>query len=191
MAIDLVGVQNVKSPDGIMVQPIGARSVAQLVCAEAETAASAAELLAPFSYATAGKSRWNRKGSGITRAFIYARYTAAGVVTTDPVIRIYGAIPTNDTTAALEETTSGVKSSIPNDGTWKGVRLDNSDWNAAGLTLDLVTSGAGCNNDATYAYSDETVVIDLQDSWYWTVLVETAGSVTGADPLTLWGRLTA
>lgn len=184
MAIDSIIRSNTAQPDAPLVQPVGSLSLCAQVCTDAEVAAaSAAELLAPFSYSTAGASRWVRRGAGIVRAYFYARMVASATVTTDPVIRIYGAIPVTDAVAdaAMKTPLTGA---IPNDGTWRAIRLDNADWNTAGLTLDLISSGAGLNNDATYAYSDETDEIDLQDCWYYTALVETAANVnTGTVPI--------
>lgn len=168
--------QSVAQGGGI-VQPVGAQlgCIVQVQSDMEATAATATELLAPFGFAGSG-AQWIIRGPGIARAYFYARMLVGGTVVTDPIIRIYGAFPLNDSSVRPEANNSAV----PNDGTWRAARLDNADWNAAGLTLDLVTSGATLNQDATYAYSDETDVIDLQDCYAFIALCETAANVTSS-----------
>lgn len=177
MAIGTTKRVNASSPGGQAFQAVGSRSAIVQVVSNAEsTAASAPELLAPFSFA-GSNAQWCRRGENITRGYFYCRFTASATVTTDPIIRIYGAIPLDPEAADADNITGA----IPNDGTWRAIRLDNADWNAAGLTLDLVTSGSTLNNDATYAYSDETVEIDFQDCWYFIALCSTAANTSTGD----------
>ena len=197
MAIDSIGRTNTGAAGvhGYHQTVGGFGSIVQVVTDAEVSAASAAELLAPFSYATAGASRWIKRGVGISRAYFYARMDATATYTTSPVIRVFGAFPVTEAVASTDDVTP-VTSSIANDGTWKAVRLDVADFNAAGLTLTLVASGSTLNNDATYAYSDETSEIDLQDCRYFLVLIETAavigaGSGAVSDAVPIYARCTA
>lgn len=194
MAIDSIASVNISQTEGKAVQSIGGLSTCRLVCANAEaTAATATELLYPFSYATATASRWIRRGANSTRAYFYARMDVAATYTTSPVIRVFGAIPTSDSVANAA-LLAPLSSSVPTNGDWKAVRLDSSSWTAAGTTLTLAAAATATQNiDAAFLYSAETLEIDLQDCWYFTVLIETAGNVSnpGSVPLTVWARLLA
>lgn len=194
MAIDSIANANISQPEGKAVQSIGGYSTCRLVCANAEaTAATATELLNPFSYSTASASRWVRRGANSTRAYFYARMDATATFTTSPIVQIYGALPADDATADAAFLRP-LTSSIPNDGTWKAVRLDNTSWTAAGVTLTLAAAATATQNiDGSFIYSAETSEIDLQDCWYFTALIQTAGNVSnpGSVPLTVWARLLA
>lgn len=174
MAIGTLKKVNTKNETGGgLVQSVGSGGALIQVVNDAKlTAATATELLAPFGFAGAGVS-WVNRGSGVTRVRIYARMAITGVVTTSPIIRVLSAYPVDPSSAntTFPESNNGA---IPNDGTWIHARL------ASALTLTLVSSGTGLRQDSTYAYSDPTDIIDLEDGFYFTVLCETAANVTGA-----------
>lgn len=143
---------------------------------DAETAQSSTDLLRPAAIDDS-TFHWCKVGDGATRCLVRARQAVAATVTTSPVIRVFGAYGT----------------SIAGDGSWpntsaaavagdpKFLRLDNVDWNAAGLTLTLVTSGTGLNRDNDYAYTDvmpDLTGIDLKGCQWVGVAVETAANVS-------------
>ena len=143
---------------------------------DAETAQSATMLLRPASI-TDSTFHWMEVRDGATRCLVRARQAVGATVTTSPVIRVIGAYGT----------------SIASDGSWPNtsaaaiagdplfLRLDNADWNAAGLTLTLVTSGTGLNRDNDYAYTDvmpDLTGIDMKGCSWVGVMVETAANVS-------------
>lgn len=135
---------------------------------DAETAQSATDLLVPAGIDDS-VFHWIVVGPGATRALIRARALVGATVTTDPVVRLIGAYGKIN-----------ADGSFANDGTVKFLRLDNADANAAGLTLDLISSGANTLRDATYQYSDVLPSldgVDLKGAHYVGVAVETAANV--------------
>lgn len=135
---------------------------------DAETAQSATDLLVPHGIDDA-TFHWVRVGPGCTRALVRARALVGATVTTDPVVRLIGAFGNIN-----------ADGSMPSDGTVNFLRLDNVDANAAGLTLDCVTSGSGLLRDATYMYTDPLPSldgVDLRGANYVGVAVETAANV--------------
>lgn len=156
--------------DGELVHPVSVKGSWVIANDDAEQVNSAAELLSPGTIDDS-TFHWVRVGPGCGRVLVRARVTLAATVTTDPVVRIVGAYGNLD---------SGNSSSFPTDGTVQFMRLDNVDANAAGLTLDLVSSASGQMQDATYAYSDPMPSldgIDLKGADYVGVLIETAANV--------------
>lgn len=136
-----------------------------------DTAATSAELLHPFSEASSNVS-WLKVPAYATRMYIRGRTTSTlATVTTNPVVRIYGASLDPADSASTATTT-------------KVMRLDNVDANAAGVTLVFVASRAGMLNDGTNYYTNY-----LPSSLGWTsgyptngcayvaVLVETAANL--------------
>lgn len=154
------------------------------------TANSAGELLRPFS-AVQANLHWVRRGERATRVQVAARMAAASTLTTSPVVRVIGAFPLSTATIYTPESNS-TANTLPDDGTWVAMRLDNTDANAAGKTLTLASSASGILRDTTYAWSDwgETLGldsaagIDLFGCWYFAVFIETAAVVSaGAVPV--------
>lgn len=157
-------------------QPIGSYGGVVLAIDNASaTAATTAEQINPASV-TGTSWHWIKRGEGMTRAYIYARMLkSTTVVTTSPVIKVYGAYPVGSA-PTLPDNNSGA---IPTDGTWVCKRLDAATAAAGGQTLTLALDAADTQpEDTTYIYSDETSVIDLQDAPYVLVLHSTAASIT-------------
>lgn len=155
---------------GQLVNPVSVKGTWVIANDDAEQVNSATELLYPASINDA-TFHWVKVGPGCGRVLVRARIAVAATVTTDPVVRIIG---------AYGSLVAGDNSSFATDGTVQFMRLDNVDANAAGLTLDLVSSASGQMQDATYAYSDplpDLDGIDLKGADYVGVLIETAANV--------------
>lgn len=141
-------------------------------------AASAAELIRPLSV-TAAEVHAVKVPPGATRVMIRARWTAAGAVTTSPVIRAYGVY--------------GEKNSsdwFADDGTAHVVRIDRNATGAGGVTVTL--DATNDLRDSTYSYSANAIHTDDGTPWfdckganYIFVLCSTAGNVAGAQTATL------
>ena len=133
-----------------------------------DTAATAAELLHPFSEASSNV-HWILVPEFATRLYIRGRTTSTlATVTTNPVVRIYGA--SHDPADAASTATAT-----------KIMRLDNADAAAAGITLTFVASRAGMLNDGTNYFTNYMPATLGWTSGYATggakyigVLVETA-----------------
>ena len=175
MAIGVVINGNVGTGGAGAFVPCSARGSWTTVNEDAETAQSATDLLRPAAIDDA-VFHWMKVGDGTSRCMVRARQAVAATVTTSPVVRVFAAYGTPDSSGAFAD-----------DGTVKFCRLDNVDWNAAGLTLTLVTSGTGLNRDTSYAYTDvmpDLTGLDLKGAWYIGVAVETAANVdTGTVPI--------
>lgn len=127
------------------------------------TAQTAAELIRPGSVSSANVQPL-LLGAGVTRVLVRCRYSAAGTVTTLPVVRligVYGKGIINGT-------------SIPDDGTAKFVIL------ASAQTVTCVP--ATDVRDTTYSYSAPLSLsgTDLLGANYLMVFIETAASISGA-----------
>lgn len=125
-----------------------------------DTAQSAGELIQPGT-CTSANIIPIKLGPNCVRALFRCRYTAAGAVTTSPVIRIFGAYGALTTT-------------LTNDGTVKYVILAS----AQPLTCTVATDV----RDTTYGYSPPLSLTptDLLGADYLIVFVETASSIAGA-----------
>lgn len=108
---------------------------------DARTAQSAGDLLNPFLIDDS-VFHWVKVPQQATRFYIRGRTASTlASVTTDPIVQIYGSI--------LDPADAGSTNV-----TAKMFRLDNADWAATGVTLDLVASGTGQHTDATNKYTD-------------------------------------
>lgn len=165
MAIGLAVRANTKVP-GQVVYPASAGGTWITANDDAETAQAGTDLLRPAAIDDA-TFHWVKVGSGATRVLVRAKFAVAAVVTTDPVVRVLAAYGEPDTIGAFAD-----------DGTVKFLRLDNQDANAAGVTLDLITSGASGLRDTTYGYSDpyDLTGFDLKGADYVGIAVETASA---------------
>lgn len=149
----------------------------------AETAQSSTDLLRPAAIDDS-TFHWCKVGDGATRCLVRARMTAdSNTVAQDPIIRVFGAYGTSiNGDGSWPDTSAAATAGDP-----RFLRLDNVDWNAAGLTIDLVTDGAGMNRDATYAYSDvvpDLTGLDLKGCQWVGVAVQQAADVsTGTVPI--------
>lgn len=152
---------------GPLVFPASVKGTWTIANDDAETAQSATDLLVPAGIDDS-TFHWVEVHPGATRVLVRARMAVGATVTTDPIVRIIGAFadPASD-------------GSYANDGSVMFLRLDNADWNATGVTLDLTSSGSTMNSDSVYAYSDVTTLdgYDVKGSWYIGVAVETAANV--------------
>lgn len=175
------GVSNGAMPVHVMASARGNWTV---VNDDAETAQSATDLLRPAAIDDS-TFHWCRVSDGVTRCLVRARQAVAAAVTTSPVVRVFGAYGNSITAAGSWPDTSAA--AIARDPLF--LRLDNVDWNAAGLTLTLVTSGTGLNRDNDYAYTDvmpDLTGIDMKGCQWVGVAVETAANVdTGTVPVEL------
>lgn len=137
-----------------------------VVCNEdTSTAQSASDLLGPGGIDDS-VFHWVRLAPGVTRVFIRCRYDdGTSAVATSPVVRVFGATQDPQTTTEASN---------------KFRRLDNVDWNAAGVTLTLVANGTGVHHDGTDYYSDEPTLsgYDALGCKYVGVAIETASSIT-------------
>lgn len=104
-------------------------------------------------------------GKGTTRVLLRCRYSAAGAITTQPVIRVIGAY---DSGAGLITTT------FPDDGTVRYLILSTAQTVTCAPTTDV--------RDATYSYSVPIVITgtDMLGADYLIVFMETAASIAGA-----------
>lgn len=142
-----------------------------------ETAESAAELLKPWSITASrlGDLHWIRVPDNALAVIPRARNDAAmSAVATSPVVRLIGAYGTPNG--------DGGFSGDPDDPNYgRFVRLDNADFNAAGLSLTLATTGN--NEDSDFEHSDLPSLTGyaLLGCHYVGMLVETAASITGAN----------
>lgn len=175
MAIGLAKAANIIVRNGPVVYPASAGSSWVTANDSALTAQTAAMLLRPATI-TDSTFHWVKRGD-CTSILFRAIAPVGATVTTDPVVRVIGAWGTPDTSGAFAD-----------DGTVKFLRLDNQDANAAGVTLDLFSSGASTLRDTTYQYSDpySLTPTDLKGCDYFGIAVETvvaysAGS--GATPI--------
>lgn len=114
---------------------------------------------------------WVKVPSGAGKVIPRAKYTKSATVTTDPVIRIYGAFPGPSTVFKGNGEFINDDGSFTDDGTIEFMRLDLAATAGTGITLDLVTSGASMMFDAhatPKAYSDPASItpIDLLGAWY-------------------------
>lgn len=126
------------------------------------TAQTGPELIRPFNLVSTNVVPIKMQRA--TRVLIRCRYSAAGVVTTSPVIRIiagYGDIADGATT-------------IPDDGTIRQI--------AIAIAQPLPCVPATDQRDATYSYSAPLSLTpsDLLGCNFFLTLVETAASITGA-----------
>lgn len=176
--------------DGAHTVTIGTRSSLVLAFDDVEdtqlaAAATAAELLAPFSY-TGSFFRWIKRGAGCNRIRLSARYLRAQSASANPVVQVFGVIPVPNATsgAAPNEPLDGI---FPNDGTWRAIRLTEADDVANGITLDPNSSSSDMN-DATYAWTLESPEIDLQDCHYFGVLPHTRATMSSNSPVSIWAR---
>lgn len=175
------GVQNGSMPVHVIAS---ARGNWVTVNDDAETAQSATDLLRPAAIDDS-VFHWCEVRDGATRCLIRARMAIAATVTTSPVVRVFGAYGTSiNGTGAWPDTSAAAVAGDP-----YFLRLDNVDWNAAGLTLTLVTTGTGLNRDNDYAYTDvmpDLTGIDMKGCAWIGVAVETAANVdTGTVPIQL------
>lgn len=134
------------------------------VSSASATAQTAAELIRPGSV-TASAIVPIPLGKGTSRVLLRCRYTAAGTVTTSPIIRVFAAY---DNGARLITTT------LVDDGTVRYMIL------ASAQTVTCVA--ATDVRDTTYSYSVPIVLTgtDMLGADYLIVLVETAASISGA-----------
>jgi hypothetical protein len=148
--------------------PVSVKGDWQAVHLDAEaTAQTSAELIRPGSVSSSNVIPIEI-GDRVTRVLIRAKYSAAGAVTTSPVVRVIGAygkglIP---------------DSTIPDDGTVRFVILAS----AQTITLTAATDV----RDTSWSYSpvlsptSGQLGIDLAGANYLLVFVETAGNVVGS-----------
>lgn len=144
------------------------------------SASSAAELIRPFSV-TSANVHAVRVPAGATRVMVRCRWTAAGAVTTSPVIRAYGAYcPAGGNPGTLNSSDW-----FDDDGTYQVVRIDRNATGAGGVTVTL--DATNDLRDTTYSYSanaihtdDGTPWFDCKGASYVFVLCSTAGNVAGA-----------
>ena len=140
-----------------------------------DTAETATVLLRPATYASAFVYP-ARIHHSATRISIMARYKqATSMVTTTPVVRIYGIW-------GADTVVNASTGAIADDGTAIIRRLDNGASNGAGITLTLTTAAAADKmRDTTYRYSDEYDItgVDLRGAKWLLALTETAASISG------------
>lgn len=132
---------------------------------DTSTAQSATDLLRPGGIDDSF-FHWVRLAPGVTRVFVRCRYDdGTSAVATSPIVRVFGAL--FDPQATTEASN-------------KFRRLDNVDWNAAGVTLTLVANGTGVHHDGTNYYSDEATLsgYDALGCKYVGVAIETASGIT-------------
>lgn len=142
------------------------------------SAASAAELIRPLSV-TSSDVHAVTVPEGASRMMVRARWTAAGAVTTSPVVRVYGVYGTLNSSDWFAD-----------DGTAQIVRLDRNTTGAGGVTITL--DATNDLRDTTYSYSANAIHSDTGEPWmdckgapYAFVLCSTAGNVAGAQSATL------
>lgn len=141
---------------------------------DAETAQSATDLLRPAAIDDA-VYHWCEVRDGATRCLVRARMAVGATVTTSPVVRLVGAYGQITSDGSFPNTSAAAVARNP-----LFLRLDSADWNAAGFTLTLVTSGTGLNRDNDFAYTDimpDLDGYDLKGANYVGIMVETAANV--------------
>lgn len=148
------------------------------------SASSAAELIRPLSV-TSANVHAVKVPPGATRVMVRVRWTAAGAVTTSPIIRGYGVFGTINSPTAT---------TLPNwfadDGTVTVVRIDRNATGAGGVTVTL--DATNDLRDTTYSYSANAIHTDDGTPWfdckgapYVFFLCSTAGNVAGAQTAVL------
>lgn len=150
------------------VVPVSAKADWQVVHLDAEaTAQTSAELIRPGSVSSSNVIPVT-VGERASRVLVRAKYSAAGAVTTSPIVRVIGCYGPKLFTGT----------SIPDDGTVRYVIL------ASAQTLTL--TAASDVRDTTWSYSpvlsptSGQIGIDLAGADYVMVFVETAGNVVGS-----------
>lgn len=142
------------------------------------TAASAAELIRPLSV-TSTNVHAIVVPPGAKHVMLRARWTAAGAVTTSPILRVYGVYGTANASGWFAD-----------DGTVQTIRLDRYTTGAGGVTLTL--DATNDLRDATYSYSAPLIhadtalpYLDCLGASYVFALTSTAGNVAGSQALVL------
>lgn len=164
---------------GPIVQVCSVRGRFQVINTDLKTA-DTANLLKPWNI-TRSDVYWLKVPEGATRGLFRARDLATAVVTTSPVVRLWGAypaLPGRDADVAIRD--SGMSGTITATNFAEFMRLDAADQNAAGF---LLTFNATTNSiDATYGYTNvfDLTGYDLKGASYIAMIVETAASVVGA-----------
>lgn len=155
---------------GDVVYPVSTRSEWVKVHDDLEaTADSAAELLRPLS--TDSTTAHAFYCPYATRLLLRVKYPVAATVSTNPIVRLYGIWPGPGTAHDAP---------LADDGTFRVMRLDNVDNNAAGVTITIST-GTDIR-DTTYGYSDCPSLdgYDLKGAPMALVLVETAAATSAS-----------
>lgn len=139
--------------------------------ANANTAASSAELYAPLSMT--GKVTPIKLGANVTRLLIRGRIPGTtSAVATSPVVWVYGVWPSSGAPDSID---SGIIA-----------RVDNADQDATGLTLTFQASPTASNSPTQtidgveYHYSDIVSLdgTDMKGATWALVVVATAASTT-------------
>lgn len=140
-----------------------------------DTPSTAPELIRPLSVTSANVHAL-KVPPGASRVMLRVRWTAAGAVTTSPVIRAYSVYGSANASGWFAD-----------DGTVQLARIDRNATGAGGVTVTL--DATNDLRDATYSYSapaihsdDGTPWMDCKGGGHVFVLVATAANVAGAQP---------
>jgi len=152
-----------------------------VLCTDARTAQSAADLLNPTAIDDA-TNRWVATGMKRGKlAALRARIpVATTAVATSPIVRVIGGWGTITTGAP------------PTDGTFICARLDASAWTTAGITLTFAASpdvATDTPSDGTYMYADYyfDTPLDLLGADFIIAAVSTAGAITASAAIEIMG----